>query len=99
MKGLFAAFGGVVCLAWVAALSSMAGSGIVAPAPVTFTAVTAHAGIKFVHNSGRAGQKFLPETLGSGVAWFDADGDGWADILLVNSKDWTPRHPRRTMRR
>ena len=91
MKWLFAAFGGVVCLAWVAALSSMAGSGIVAPAPVTFTDVTAQAGIKFVHNSGRAGKKFLPETLGSGVAWFDADGDGWADILLVNSKDWTPR--------
>ena len=91
MKWLFAAFGGVVCLAWVAALSSMAGSGIVAPAPVTFTDVTAQAGIKFVHNSGRAGKKFLPETLGSGVAWFDADGDGWADILFINSKDWTPR--------
>ena len=91
MKWVFAALGGVFSVAWVATLSSMAGSGIVAPAPVTFTDVTAHAGIKFVHNSGRAGQKFLPETLGSGVAWFDADGDGWADILLVNSKDWTPR--------
>ena len=91
MKGSFAVLGGVVSAAWVAALSSMAGSGIVAPAPVTFTDVTAQAGIKFVHNSGRAGKKFLPETLGSGVAWFDADGDGWADILLVNSKDWTPR--------
>ena len=69
----------------------MAASGIVAPASVTFTDVTAQAGIKFVHNSGRAGQKFLPETLGSGVAWVDADGDGWPDILLINSKDWTPR--------
>src|SRR5271166_5038166 len=91
MKRLFAAFGGVGLVAWVAALSSMANSGIVAPAPVTFTDVTAQAGIKFVHNSGRAGQKFLPETLGAGVAWFDADGDGWPDILLINSKDWTPR--------
>src|SRR6185436_20079800 len=35
--------------------------------------------------------KFLPETLGSGGAFFDADGDGWQDILLINSKDWTPR--------
>jgi hypothetical protein len=56
-----------------------------------FTDVTAAAGIRFTHNSGRAGNKWLPETLGSGCAFFDADGDGWPDILLVNSKDWTPR--------
>jgi hypothetical protein len=56
-----------------------------------FTDVTAAAGIRFTHNSGRAGSKWLPETLGSGCAFFDADGDGWPDILLVNSKDWTPR--------
>ena len=63
-----------------------------APTPgVTFTDVTAAAGIKFVHNSGRAGQKLLPETLGAGCAFFDADGDGRPDILLINSRDWTPR--------
>jgi|HubBroStandDraft_1064217.scaffolds.fasta_scaffold04600_6 hypothetical protein len=90
MKRYLAAFG-VVSVAWVAALSSVAGSGIVAPASIAFTDVTAQAGIKFVHNSGRAGNKFLPETLGSGVAWFDADGDGWADILFINGKDWAPR--------
>ena len=56
-----------------------------------FTDVTAQAGIRFVHNSGRAGKKYLPETMGSGCAFFDADGDGWQDILLINSKDWTPR--------
>ena len=38
-----------------------------APSAIVFTDVTAAAGIKFVHNSGRAGKKFLPETLGSGV--------------------------------
>jgi hypothetical protein len=58
---------------------------------VTFTDITKAAGITFVHNSGRAGKKFLPETLGSGGAFIDVDGDGWPDILLVNSKDWTPR--------
>ena len=56
---------------------------------ITFTDVTTAAGIKFTHNSGRAGKKFLPETLGAGAAFFDADGDGWPDLFLVNSKNWT----------
>ncbi len=58
---------------------------------IQFKDVTAAAGIKFTHNSGRAGKKYLPETMGSGCAFFDADQDGWPDILLLNSKDWTPR--------
>jgi enediyne biosynthesis protein E4 len=53
--------------------------------------VTAKAGITFTHNAGKAGKKFLPETLGSGAAFVDADGDGWQDILFVNGRDWTPR--------
>src|ERR1700684_1247095 len=64
--------------------------------PVVFTDVTAQAGIHFTHNSGRAGKKYLPETLGSGCAFFDADGDGWPDILLINSKDWVP-HGRKSL--
>lgn len=57
---------------------------------VRFSDITAASGIKFVHNSGRAGKKLLPETMGAGVALFDADGDGWLDILFVNSRDWKP---------
>lgn len=55
---------------------------------ITFTDVTAAAGIRFVHNSGRAGAKWLPETMGSGVVFFDADGDGRPDLLFVNGRDW-----------
>jgi len=55
--------------------------------------VTDHAGIQFHHNSGAYGGKLLPETLGSGCAFLDYDGDGWQDILLINGMDW-PGHKR-----
>ena len=55
--------------------------------------VTSQAGIHFQHNSGAYGGKLLPETLGSGCAFLDYDGDGWPDILLVNATDW-PGHKR-----
>jgi hypothetical protein len=58
---------------------------------VAFADVTAQSGIHFVHNAGRSGRKYLPETLGAGCAFFDADGDGWPDILLINGRDFTPR--------
>src|SRR4051812_44586082 len=78
---------------WFVVGAMIAGTVMVsaAPAGITFTDVTAAAGIKFTHNSGRAGKKFLPETLGSGAAFIDVDGDGWQDIILVNSKDWAPK--------
>ncbi|HEX8684895.1 MAG TPA: VCBS repeat-containing protein, partial [Pyrinomonadaceae bacterium] len=56
--------------------------------PVEFTDVTAEAGIRFRHNNGAAGKKYLPETLGAGAAFLDYDNDGWLDILLVNSTSW-----------
>ena len=59
--------------------------------PVSFTDVTTLAGIHFTHNSGAFGKKYLPETLGSGGLFLDADGDGWQDILLINSTNW-PGH-------
>lgn len=71
-------------LAWFAVLAAqLAGQ--------SFRDAAVEAGVKFTHNSGRAGKKWLPETMGSGVVFFDADGDGWPDLLLLNSRDWTPR--------
>ena len=55
--------------------------------------VTRSANLDFRHNSGAYGGKLLPETLGSGCAFLDYDGDGWQDILLVNGMDW-PGHKR-----
>jgi hypothetical protein len=62
-----------------------------AEAGVTFQDVTAKAGIHFAHNNGAFGKKFLPETVGPGVAFIDYDNDGWPDIFLVNGTDW-PGH-------
>ena len=59
-----------------------------ADAGITFQDVTAKAGIHFVHNNGAFGKKFLPETVGPGVAFIDYDNDGWPDIFLVNGTHW-----------
>jgi enediyne biosynthesis protein E4 len=59
--------------------------------PVTFRDVTAKAGIHFIHNNAAFGKKYLPETMGPGVAFIDYDNDGWQDIFIVNGTDW-PGH-------
>ena len=64
--------------------------------PVTFTDVTAQAGIHFRHNNGAFGKKYLPETMGSGVCVIDYDNDGWPDILFVNGSDWPGHKTKRT---
>ncbi len=53
--------------------------------------VTASAGIDFRHATGAFGQKWMPETMGSGVAVFDYDGDGWPDLYFVNGTGWPGR--------
>jgi len=59
-----------------------------------FTNITQSAGVHFVHNNGATGKRYLPETLGVGVAFIDYDNDGWQDILFANSQDW-PDAPKR----
>ena len=67
-----------------------------AKGPVEFRDITQQAGIRFVHNNGAYGKKYLPETLGPGVAFIDYDNDGWPDIFLVNGTDWPGHALKRT---
>lgn len=55
---------------------------------ITFVDVSSQSGVQFLHHNGAIGKKWLPETIGSGCAFVDLDGDGWADIFLLNGKDW-----------
>ena len=58
-----------------------------APA-VRFVETALAAGIEFKHDNGARGARWMPETMGSGCALFDYDGDGALDVLLVNSGGW-----------
>jgi hypothetical protein len=57
--------------------------------PIKFEEATQTAGIQFTHNNGAFGLLMMPEIMGSGVAWIDYDLDGYQDLFLVNSRDWT----------
>ena len=63
---------------------------------IQFRDITKAAGLRFIHNTGAFGKKYLPETIGSGCAFIDFDNDGWPDIFLVNGMDWPGHHRQRS---
>jgi enediyne biosynthesis protein E4 len=48
-----------------------------------FEDVSDRVGLAFVHDPGLAGSYFMPQSMGSGCALFDCDGDGLLDIYLL----------------
>ena len=52
--------------------------------------------MKWVHENAMSDNRYLPETMGPGIAFFDFDNDGWLDIFMVNSGKadfYTPAAP------
>jgi len=56
------------------------------PAAPIFEEIPASvSGIRWVHENAISADRYLPETMGPGVAFLDYDNDGWLDIFMVNS--------------
>ncbi|PYX81101.1 MAG: RNA-binding protein [Acidobacteria bacterium] len=71
-------------LATIPAVKRLAGTLPTQATPPLFEDVTARSGIRFKHAASRTSQKYLPESMGAGVAMFDYDNDGWLDLFFVN---------------
>ena len=67
-------------------LAALAAQALASAAPTSgvLKDVTARSGIRFRHNAGKTTQKYLPESMGAGVAMFDYNNDGLLDLFFVN---------------
>ena len=77
----------MLAAAWSAAsgLAVLAAGGGIA-----FSDLSAAPGLAFRHAASKTTVKFLPETMGGGVALFDADGDGRLDVFFTNGAALSP---------
>src|SRR5215510_11876452 len=77
----------------------LAGSVLLPSTPMTFRGVPAlESGITWVHVNGHSDKRYLPETIGPGIAIFDYNNDGWMDILFVNSGESAFFQPQKPLR-
>ncbi|MGB7191603.1 MAG: VCBS repeat-containing protein, partial [Acidobacteriaceae bacterium] len=78
------AVGSLLLLSPVFAQRSAPSKSNAADHAATFVDITATSGVHFLGRASHTSKKYLPETMGSGVALFDYDNDGRLDIFLTN---------------
>jgi hypothetical protein len=91
----FLRLAGLAGLAAGAGVSPFAGR-VRAAGPIFEQIPASASGITWVHENAISPERYLPETMGPGVAFFDYDNDGWVDIFMVNSGNadfWKPQSP------
>ena len=54
------------------------------PSPIQLHDVTKQTGITFIHTDGSSGNRYIVETVASGLALFDYNNDGNVDIYFLN---------------
>src|SRR5947209_7845114 len=67
------------------AASSLWRPRLAAASPIFEAVPPSASGITWVHDNAMSPERYLPETMGPGVAFFDYDNDGWLDVFMVNS--------------
>jgi hypothetical protein len=65
--------------------------------PGMFVDVTERLSVDFQYRASHTSKKYLPETMGAGVALFDYDNDGRLDIYLVNGAPLADPTPKGTI--
>ena len=60
---------------------------------IVFSDVTKETGITFKHSDGSSGQRYIVESVSSGLALFDYDRDGDVDIYFLNGSSFKKPEP------
>jgi len=88
---------GILCLLCFAGIGTVAAWQATHETPGNFLDITAASGVHFQHVASHTSKKYLPETMGSGVALLDYDNDGRLDIFLVNGAPLSDPTPKGTI--
>src|SRR5260370_42581453 len=97
MRFLSGVMAGVLSLGTFASLQSSEAPGLSKPTLGGFVDITSAVGARFQYLASHTSKKYLPETMGAGVALFDYDNDDRLDIFFVNGAPLSESTPKGTI--